>query len=161
MTVTFVPYSAPGADGHLWRWPDACQRDPERFTLELNHRNAANVLAGRTVPAQQVRRAGHARVAAELRDALPYPVPRSTSSPSARITFTEGRWTDDHIEQRLYDLAMHRERRAILPTIPRSQENFTLAQPLREPAYATASDKHSHVAASGWSPSAAGGQVVV
>ena len=45
MTVVFAPYSAPDASGQFWRWPDACQHDPERFTLELNDRNAADVLA--------------------------------------------------------------------------------------------------------------------
>ena len=116
MTVTFVPYSAPEADGHFWRWPAACQHDPERFTLELNNRNAADALARLGYPdetwldeplridefaklvTRALRRSLGKRSPALLSHELP-PI-------SGGATFIEGGREEGYIERRLYDLAM-------------------------------------------------------
>lgn len=116
MTVTFTPYSSPGPDGHFWKWPEACQRDPERFTLELNNRNAADVLArlgysGETWIDEPLQINEFARlVTRALRRSLgqrsPAILAHELPPIGAGATFIEGGREEGYIERRLYDLAM-------------------------------------------------------
>jgi hypothetical protein len=107
---------APENDGQFWKWPNACQRDPERFTLNLNNRNAADVLArlgyaGETWLEEPLRIDEFAElVRTALRRSLGK---RSPSLPSRKLppigagaTFIEGGRDEGYIERRLYELAM-------------------------------------------------------
>jgi hypothetical protein len=116
MTVTFTPYSAPETDGQFWKWPEACQRDPERFTLELNNRNAADVLArlgypGETWLDEPLRIDEFAElVRLALRRSLGTRSPAVESQELPQIdtgmTVIECGRAEGYIERRLYDLAM-------------------------------------------------------
>jgi hypothetical protein len=116
MSITFTPYSAPESDGQFWKWPDACQRDPERFTLNLNNRNAADVLAcigyadetwleeplrieefTELVQHALRRRLGRRSPALE-----PHELPRTRGSP----LFIDCGREEGYLERRFYDLAM-------------------------------------------------------
>ncbi len=116
MTVTFLPYSAPDGDGHFWKCPDVCRREPELFQLELNNRNAADVLARLGYPDETwidepPRIDEFAElVTGALRRSLGK---RSPVLPSCELppigagpTFIEGGRDEGYIERRLYDLAM-------------------------------------------------------
>lgn len=116
MTVTFTPYSPPEADGQFWKWPEACQRDPERFTLDLNNRNAADVLARLGYPDEtwldeplpidefaELVRLALRRSIGKRSPSLPWrDLPPIGTGPA----FIEGGREEGYIERRLYDLAM-------------------------------------------------------
>jgi hypothetical protein len=116
MTVVFVPYSAPDAGGQFWRWPEACQQDPDHFTVEMNNRNAGDVLerlgyAGETwldepLPIDEFAALVQLALRRSLGKRSPALAPRELAPIGGGMSITDGGRAEGYLESRLFDLAM-------------------------------------------------------